>query len=109
MLDLDRLAVMIVDDITHTLHSTVVAFFVKHGETGQYVLRAQQGPSEATLQDHLRLRRDHPIATWLLRHQTSLTRQQINMGPEFIGLWATEREALETMQGRTLRAPAGAG
>ena len=43
MLDIDRLAVMIVDDITHTLHSTVVAFFIKHGETGQYILRAHKG------------------------------------------------------------------
>jgi PAS domain S-box-containing protein len=97
MLDLDGLAVMIVDDIANTLHSSVVAFFVKQGETGQYLLRAHRG-LEAAPEELFRLRRDHPVASWLLRHQTSLTRQQINTGPEFRGLWALEREALDAMQ-----------
>ncbi len=97
VLDLDRLAVMIVDDITQTLHSAVTAFFIKQGETGQFVLRAHRG-LEAAPQDRFLLRNDHPIATWLLRHQTSLTRPQVNSSPEFMGLWTTERQALEDMQ-----------
>ncbi len=97
VLDLDRLAVMILADIANTLHIGAAAFLVKQDETGQYVLKAHKGLHTGP-QGDLRLRSDHPIVTWLLRQQAVLTRQRVEMSPDFAGLWAREREELQAMQ-----------
>jgi PAS domain S-box-containing protein len=97
VLDLDRLAVMILKDIAGTLHIGVLAFLIKEGETGQYVVRAQQGLA-AELQGRFQLRQDHPVITWMRRHQTVVTRQRFDISPDFAGLWTSEREALKSVQ-----------
>ena len=97
VLDLDRLTGMILDDVTKTMHIAAGVFYSKQGETGQYVLRAQTGLGVIP-QVQSSLRDDHPVAAWLLKHQTALTRQQIDTNPFFIGLWTQEREALRAFQ-----------
>ena len=96
ILDLDKLTEMILGDIQRTIHISTGAFLIRSAQTGDYVLTTQLGLDQAQ-QKALRFRSKHPIAVWLLRHQSSLPMHVIDTSPDFKGLWETERAELATL------------
>jgi signal transduction histidine kinase len=95
VLDLDRLAGMILDEVTTTVHIERAAFFLKQEESGEFRLVAQRG-----LDDNvgLKLRKAHPVVGWLSSHENVLlSRHDVDVMPQFKALWDQERENLERM------------
>ena len=93
VLDLADLTNMILDDIQRTMHVGSGAFFIRPAHTSDYVLTTQRGLDPAQMKEP-RFRNDHPIVVWLSRHQTSLQMHEIDMSPDFKGLWEAERADL---------------
>ena len=96
ILDLDRLAQMILDDIQKTMHIRNGSFLIKQTPAGDYMVRAQTG-LHYKLEDHWKLSKDHPIVAWLIREQASLAAHEVDMNPEFKVLWTREREELSAL------------
>ena len=97
VLDLGRLAEIILDDITQTMHIAKGAIFIKQEEGDRYHLRAYKGsdppPRELSL-----FRTDSPVIRWLSHNQTSLSSRVLDTDPSFIGLWAQEREDVKRIR-----------
>jgi len=93
VLDLERLTDMILEDVTRTMHIRSGAFLIKEEAAGEYCLKAQRGlPS---VSEHaLSFKKDHPIVVWLAGHRDALSSHTLELDPNFIGLWASERQEL---------------
>jgi two-component sensor histidine kinase len=94
ILDLDRLTCMILDEVTTAMHIERAAFFLKQEESGEFRPVAQRGLDQNA---DLRLRKDHPIVDWLSSHEHALTKQDVDVMPQFKALWGKEREDLDRM------------
>jgi len=93
VLDIDKLARMILDEIDDTIHITKAALFLKETETDEYSIVAQRGMDINTT-----MREDNPIVQWLSNNSTILTRHTLDVLPQFKGLWSKERRELEEME-----------
>lgn len=94
ILQLDRLADMILDEITNTIHIAKAALFLRDQATGQYQLIAQRGlPSGIEIV----WRYDHPIVEQLARDRSILSITRVEMAPQFKALWAQERRDFELL------------
>lgn len=94
MLKLDSLTNLILKEVTTTIHIGKAAFFLINTKTGGFRLTAQQGLD--TNRDSF-FRMDHPVIEWLRKNNNALTRPEIEMLPQFKGLWGQEREQLEQL------------
>ncbi|NOZ73186.1 MAG: PAS domain S-box protein [Chloroflexi bacterium] len=94
ILQLDRLADMILDEITNTIHIAKAALFLRDQATGQYQLVAQRG-----LPPGIKIvwRYDHPIVEQLARDRSILSITRVEMAPQFKALWAQERRDFELL------------
>ncbi len=91
VLDLDKLTQMILVEVTTTLHIAKAAFFLKQQETGEFFMMAHQG---FKLVPNLRWESGHPIVQVLSGLNHPLTRHDLSVLPQFLGLWEEERAAL---------------
>lgn len=89
-LSLQTLADMLVDRVIAALRATSVILLLRDTIGDGFVVSASRGLHE----DALNWRSDHPIARWLTREETVLTRRAVHADPFFRGLWAEEREQL---------------
>ncbi|NOX60653.1 MAG: GAF domain-containing protein [Chloroflexi bacterium] len=95
VLDLSKLASMILDDVAATIHIEKLALFLKREKTGVFELAAQRGLGENV---SIVLRDNHPIVKWLARNKRALKQELVDMTPQFKAIWADERRDLETME-----------
>ena len=99
LLDLEKLARLILDEVSNAMQVSAAALLIRDRETGEYVtLGDVERPGterRANAPVDLRLRPDHPIAAWLAKHDDVLTVRDLALWPQFKGLWADERAALE--------------
>ncbi|NOZ73184.1 MAG: GAF domain-containing protein [Chloroflexi bacterium] len=95
ILRLDRLANMILDEITSTIHISKAALFLRDQATGQYQLIAQRGLPPDT---KIVLRNDHPIIVQLALDGNVLTIADAEMVPQFNALWAQEHRDLKLLE-----------
>jgi signal transduction histidine kinase len=93
-LDLHRLTVMILEEAVTTMHIERAAFFLERGEGEGFCLVAQRGLGPSP---DLKLRNDHPIVDWLSGHEHALTRQDVDVMPQFKALWGKEKQDLEKL------------
>lgn len=91
VLDLDRLARMILDELTGTMHISTAAVVLIDQESHTYQVRAQQGLDPDFT---LTMRIDNPIVTWLVSHDDLLRMEDVEALPRFRGLWNQERTEL---------------
>jgi HD-GYP domain-containing protein (c-di-GMP phosphodiesterase class II) len=91
VLDLGQLTQIILDEIQNTLHIGNAAFFLWHGDTGEYYLTAQHGLDGVST---LKLARNNPLVTHLATHPNLVSRADVSIMPQFRGLWGQEREDL---------------
>jgi PAS domain S-box-containing protein len=92
VLDLDSLMRMILDEITAAMHIQRAALFIRREESGDYHLMAQRGLGAR--QEVIKLRKDHPLVRWQSDRAQVLTRQKMDVMPQFKALWVREREDL---------------
>jgi putative nucleotidyltransferase with HDIG domain len=90
-LDLDNLTEMILAEVTSTMHIKKAAFFIKMQESGKFDLFANKGQSITPNQT---LGTDHPIINTLSKFDHPLTKEEIDIMPQFRALWRDELETL---------------
>lgn len=95
VLDINVLTNMILNEITQTMHIAHAAFLLRHEKGGAFSLAAQQG---LDISREIRIRADHPLVHWLLTHENTLTKQDVEVIPQFRALWREEREDLVQLQ-----------
>ncbi len=93
ILDIDTLTSLLLDRLTSALHVEQAYVILRKAETGDFWLAAQKGPVPPDPGPILQA--DNPIASWMVRHREPLTRHDLDVDPEFRGLWAQEREVLD--------------
>lgn len=91
VLELEPLADLIVAEIVAGMKVKSATLLVAHEGTQRFEAAAQRGIQG----DWNSLRADHPIIGWLAKNQDLLTRQQLDVAPQFRSMWLEEREALE--------------
>ena len=94
MLKLDRLTSMILQEVTQTIHIGKAAFFLKSDTSGEFRLAAQHGLDE---RGDYYFRKDHPIIYWLNKNYKALTHVEVEMQPQFKGLWGQEKNQLDQL------------
>jgi HD-GYP domain-containing protein (c-di-GMP phosphodiesterase class II) len=92
VLDLDRLSNLILDEITSTLHIKNGTFFTITDDRSKYIIIAQRGVERRA---NISLGNRNSIVIWLIKNKKILTRSEMEVMPQFKGLWDQERESLE--------------
>jgi PAS domain S-box-containing protein len=99
LLDLKQLAWLILDEVCNAMQVSSAALLIRDRESGEYVTLShveRAGDDErANALAALRMRADNPITVCLAKHYDVLTARDLALRPEFKGLWAEERAALE--------------
>jgi len=96
VLDLEELAPAMLEPIAKATNASQATLLLpdEAGFTSQYAQRLQE--EEPIV--HTKVSKDSPIITWLLREQKPLTKDRIDIDPEFKSLWEIERQMLDAMQ-----------
>ena len=64
-------------------------------DSGDFIVEFAESHEESN--SPLRIRQDSPILEWLKRENRYLSRENLDISPEFRGLWKEERDELEAM------------
>ncbi len=91
-LDLQKLTQMILAEVTSTLHIKKAAFFIRGQESGDLVLMAYKGQDKAP---NPMLEIDHSVVKTLSKLDRTLTKNDLDILPQFRALWSGERQNLE--------------
>jgi len=93
ILDLGELAGAMLRPITKALHTTQASLLLPDGDnfSSRFAERLIDGEPVIPM----KLRRDSAIVTWLARENAPLSRDFIDVAPEFKGLWEVEKNALD--------------
>lgn len=96
VLDLEELAEAMLGPITKAVRATQASLLLRadDGFCSQFAERLIEGEPVMPM----RLGKDSPIVTWLSTEDRPLTRQMIDVAPEFKALWEPERAALEALE-----------
>ncbi len=86
-LDLQKLAEMILDEVTSTLHIKRAAFFIRNQESQDFVLMAHKGQE---LSQAIILESDNPIVKMLEQYNRALSKLDFEILPQFRSLWIAE-------------------
>jgi signal transduction histidine kinase len=99
VLDLGELAQAILEPIVNTMHIRHAALLFPDNDSGEFSTRfAQQAQKDEESSAKLRLVNDSSIVRWLAREGKALKREQIDILPQFKGLWEVERVALNALE-----------
>ncbi len=91
-LDLQKLADMILDEVTSTLHIRRAAFFIRSQESRDFLLMAHRGQE---LSAAVMLESDNPIVKMLEQVDHALSKQELDIQPQFRSLWRDELKLYE--------------
>ncbi|MDP2931367.1 MAG: diguanylate cyclase, partial [Chloroflexota bacterium] len=96
VIDLDELAEAMLVPITNAVSASQASLlFASDGSfTSQFAERLSRGEPVIPIN----LRKDGAIVSWLAREDRPLTRETIEVEPEFDGLWQEERNNIEATQ-----------
>jgi len=97
VLDLDELAMKMLYPITKAFYIKQAVLLLPEVEGGDFVARFVQ-PAERESAATIRLRRDSPIVAWLARGGKVLSRESVDILPEFKSLWDTEMKDLDALE-----------
>jgi len=97
ILNLSELADEILPTITKALHITQAKLLFQDTISDDFTTQFAYPKVEGDLSDELRFSVDSPIVTWLDKKGGPLYPEQIDINPEFKGLWKVEKEQLATL------------
>jgi hypothetical protein len=84
MLDLDKIAKVVLADVVETLHIGHAAIFIKHNSDDSFHLLAEEGgPKLPTMV----FSGDHPIVKWMIRENRILSKKTLSVSPIFRAIW----------------------
>lgn len=90
-LDLNTITAELIEAVQQAFNVKQVLIFVKHEEQEHYyALRT----SSQLFKPDIKMPSDSPIAKWLLKHNTALSRKELYSLPLFKSMWETEKEDL---------------
>lgn len=91
LLDLDRIAQIVLSDLIETMHIGHAALFIKHTSDNGYHLLAEEGePKSLTVA----FSSDHPVVKWMVRENRILTKNVLSISPNFKAMWKNEWDYL---------------
>ena len=90
-LDINNLSNMIFSEVTSTLHITKAAFFIKQERTDKFTLLTNFG---IDLSQSFSLSSNHPIILHFSKNDDILTKDQMEIMPQFRSLWEQEMDDL---------------
>lgn len=94
-LDLYKITHLILSEVGATLHLPRAAFFFRDEDTGVFQLTSQIGLDDLGNQS---FRQGHPLVLWFFNQNHPISRQDMDVQPQFQSLWRSERQLLETME-----------
>jgi diguanylate cyclase (GGDEF)-like protein/putative nucleotidyltransferase with HDIG domain len=96
VLDLNQLAEDMLKPISRAVRAAQASLLLSNGDfyASQFAERLSEG--EAVLP--VKLKKASPIVSWLSREDRPLTREMVDLIPEFKALWEEERNALESQE-----------
>jgi HD-GYP domain-containing protein (c-di-GMP phosphodiesterase class II) len=92
LLDIEKIARLILYEITNTLHIEHGAILIKNIESGDYQVIAEDGQKSHFPSG---FREDHPIVSWMSRQNQPLNNYELTIIPTFKSMWKEEKEELE--------------
>ncbi len=95
VLDLYEITTMILTEVCSTLHIPMAAFFLREQETNIFHQTTQIGQEYS---QQFEFRQSHPIILWLSANNRPLSRQDMEVLPQFQSLWRSERDDLEKLE-----------
>jgi len=96
ILDINKLTSILLDRLTATMHVKQACIVLQRKETAHSCLVAQKG--QMGLEDEAIFREDHPVVRWMASHKGPLTRQDMDVLPQFKALWTQERADLDRIE-----------
>lgn len=93
-LDLYKITHLILSEVGTTLHLPRAAFFFRDEDTGIFQLTTQIGLDDLGNQS---FRQGHPLVLWFFNQNNPISRQDMDVLPQFQSLWRSERQLLEAM------------
>jgi len=96
ILNLNELANEMLPAITKALYITQAKLLFQDTTSGDFTTQFTYPKVEGELSDELRFNADNPIVVWLDKKDSPLHPEQIDVIPEFKGLWEAEKEQLAT-------------
>jgi diguanylate cyclase (GGDEF)-like protein/putative nucleotidyltransferase with HDIG domain len=101
ILDLEELAGSLLELLSKALQTSSCLLFLPDRDGNFYTYKA--GGKNAGAFSGIRLDKTNPIIRWLsLQKEPLLTREEIELKPEFKGLWESEKEELEDLKAQVL-------
>ena len=94
-LDLYKITNMILSEVGTTMHLLRAAFFFRDEDTGVFQLTTQIGLDELGNQS---FRQGHPLVLWFFNQNNPISRQDMELLPQFQSLWRNERQLLDAME-----------
>jgi putative nucleotidyltransferase with HDIG domain len=92
LMDLDRLSIIILDEIVSTMHLEQAHFFVRYERDDVYrLISTDELPKDFTKA----YSGNHPVIEWLSRGRKTLAKQELLIEPYFKSLWSSEVNAFE--------------
>ncbi len=91
VLDLEELTRIILTEVTSTMHIKKAAFFLKRGDAGEFYLMAKIGMTT----NSIKLGVQHPLILYFKNGNDVLTKQDLEVKPQFHALWKQEKEELD--------------
>jgi len=92
LLDIEKITHLILSEIKNTLHIDHGAILIKYLESGNFQVIAEDGEINHFPSG---FRADHPIVTWMSRHNQPLLNHELSIVPTFKSMWKEEKEELE--------------
>jgi HD-GYP domain-containing protein (c-di-GMP phosphodiesterase class II) len=92
LLDIDKITHLILSEISNTLHIEHCAILIKSMKRGDFQVIAED---ENVTHFRSGFRADHPIVTWMSRHEQPLLIRDLSLFPIFKSMWKEENEELE--------------
>ena len=96
VLDLNELAEAMLRPITKAVHASQASLLLSDGS--DFSCRFAERLNEEEPVIPVKLRKESPIVTWLAREGNPLSRDLIDVAPEFKGLWEAEGKALKAAE-----------
>ncbi len=93
-MDLNRLTRNILEEISSIMHIARTAIFLRSNGNSAYTLVAQTGK---LLSPRTTIAKDHPIINFFMNSDDVLTRQDIDILPNFKSMWVEEKNLLDLL------------
>jgi len=92
---LEQFGNRLVSLLSQSIDCRRACLLLPQGRNGDFVVRFNYPPVRDDPMSEMVLRHDSPIVTWLRQEAQGLSRSQVDILPEFQGLWQEEKENIQ--------------